>query len=403
MKVYRAHIEIALMAMTIGFSMTACIDPFEPEAVDFNSAIVIEATITDENKKQEILVSRTFALDTTGIYGEFGAEVKVTDTNGTVYNFLEAEEGSYISNVSFAAQAGLGYTLSVITNDGSTYASDAVIAPQPTQIDNLYAERGFKDGEVNEGMFIYVDSEDSSKSNEYYRYVYEETYKIVAPYWSPLDAYVISRVVPDIRVGTVNREQDERICYNTLTLKEVIQINATNFTDNSINKFSIRFIDRDNTILASRYSILVKQFVESRAAYNYYETLQSLSDSESSLYQIQTGFIEGNLHSVTNKDENVIGFFQVSSFSEKRIFFEFEDYFPGEDPPSYDCELLTPLLKALDGSEGYLIYGIDKDLFTFYNETEPLNVDTPFIMAYPNSCGDCTVLGSNIKPDFWMD
>ena len=80
------------MAMTIGFSMASCIDPFEPETVDFNSAIVIEATITDENKKQEILLSRTFALDTTGIYGERGAEVKVTDTNGTAYNFMEAEE-----------------------------------------------------------------------------------------------------------------------------------------------------------------------------------------------------------------------------------------------------------------------------------------------------------------------
>ncbi|OBR40930.1 hypothetical protein A9200_13940, partial [Maribacter hydrothermalis] len=382
---------------------SSCIEPFVVETVDFNSALVIEATITDENKNQEILVSRTFALDTTGIYGERGAHVSVTDTNGAVYDFEESEEGKYISNVSFAAQAGLGYSLSVTTVDGSVYSSDEVVTPQPTQIDNLYAERDFKDGEVNEGIFIYVDSEDLTNSNEYYRYVYEETYKIIAPYWSPLDAYVISRVVPDIRVGTFDREEDERICYNTVTSKNVIQIEASNYNNNRINKFSIRFIDRDNTILASRYSILVKQFVESRAAFNYYETLQSLSDSESSLYQVQTGFIEGNLHSVTNKNENVIGFFQVSSSAEKRIFFEFEDYFPGEDPPSYDCELLTPQLKNIGGSEGYLIYGIDKDLFTFYNETEPPNVDTPFVMAYPNSCGDCTVLGSNVVPDFWVE
>ncbi|TLP79806.1 DUF4249 domain-containing protein [Maribacter sp. ACAM166] len=401
----KRQMGIYFLLILLPFLVVNCIEPFEPEAVDFESALVIEATITDENKNQEILVSRTFALDTTGLYGERGAQVSVTDTNGDVYDFVEAKEGKYVSSISFAAQTGVGYSLSINTKDGSTYSSEQVIATQPTKIDSLYTEINFKDGEVNEGIFVYVDSVDPTKSNEYYRYVYEETYKIIAPYWSPLDAYVISRVPFDYKVGTFDREQYERICYNTVISKDVIQIKASNFIDNRISKFSIRFINRDNWILANRYSILVKQYVESRAAYNYYDTLKSLSDSESSLYQIQTGFLEGNIHSVTYKNENVVGYFQVSSVSEKRIFFDYEDYFPGEESPGYEseCELLTPNLNDIGGGS-YLATGIDWDLFTFYEENgDKLDSNHPFVMASPNSCGDCTVLGSNVKPDFWVE
>ena len=396
MKVYTANMEIGLMAMTIGLSMASCVDPFVAESVDFNSAIVIEATITDENKKQEILLSRTFALDTTGIYGERGAEVKVTDTNGTVYSFLEAEEGSYISNVSFAAQAGLGYTLSVITNDGSTYSSDEVIAPQPTQIDRLYAERDFKDGEVNEGLFIYVDSEEPTGSNNYYRYEYEETYKIIAPYWHPNELYV------DPSTGLVSdkpRLREEQVCYNTILSTSINQLSTQGFNENKISKFPIRFIEKENYILTHRYSILVKQLIQSRQSYKYYETLKSLSDSECLFSQIQTGFLEGNIKS--NNRGQVIGFFDVSAVSKTRMYLAYNDFYPCERIPNYltDCQLFSVELIPAN------IEFDSEEMFDYYDPIlNPLNFDAPgdYLLTF-NACSDCTVFGSNVKPDFWVD
>jgi hypothetical protein len=358
MKVYTAIIEKGLMALTIGLYMASCIDPFEPEAVDFNSAIVIEATITDENKYQEILISRTFALDTTGIYGEGGAKVAVTDTNGTVYDFEEKEEGKYVSNSSFAAQAGLGYSLPVTTADGNLYSSDAFVTPNPTKIDNLYAKRGFKDDGINEGMFIYIDNFDPIGDNKYYRYGYEETHKIIAPFWTNKETYLTDEGLVDVRL----REKEEEVCYNTSYSTNLIIASTVQFSENRISKFPVRFIDRNDYILSHRYSILVRQYVQSLQAFNYYEDLKKLSGSESLFSQVQTGFLEGNIISVNNRQELVIGYFEISSISEKRIFFNYTDFFEGEELPPFVIE--CPYLSNVAA----LVTDIERDATTYWDE-----------------------------------
>ena len=88
-------------------------------------------------------------------------------------------------------------------------------------------------------------------------------------------------------------------------------------------------------MIRNRYSILVKQYVQSLAAHTYYETLKEISDNGSILSQTQPGFFRGNISSVDNPREKVIGFFEVSSYSEKRIFFNFSDLFPKTPAPEY--------------------------------------------------------------------
>ncbi|APQ18661.1 hypothetical protein BTR34_15635 [Maribacter hydrothermalis] len=399
--------EITLMAMTIGLSMSSCIEPFVAEAVDFNSAIVIEATITDENKNQEILVSRTFALDTTGIYGERGAHVSVTDTNGAVYDFEESEEGKYISNVSFAAQAGLGYSLSVTTVDGSVYSSDEVVTPQPTQIDSVYSVRGFNNISLKDGMFIYIDSYDPTGANKYYRYTYEETYKIIPPFWSAYETFITTSDPLSLLVDLRPRQREERVCFTTAVSNSIIQESTTNFNQNRISRFPVRFISRENYILSHRYSILVKQYVQSPEAYAYFRGLNDLSKSGSIFSQIQTGFLEGNIKSEQNLDEEVVGFFEVSSVSEKRVFFNYSDYFPEEKLPPFiaDCTFQIP------NQEISLIFLVENEILEFFqfadgdDDERPDNGGVPqypYVMV-PTICGDCNVLGSNIKPDFWID
>ena len=395
-----------LKAAAVCLVLSGCIESFEPQGVDFKSALVVEATITDQNKHQEIFITRTFPLDTTGIYGESDAQVQVLDSNGGVFEFEDKGQGRYESRNPFATEANVGYQLDILTKDGERFKSTEEIAPMPTKIDSIYAERDFKDGGAEEGIFVYVDSNQPNSPNTNYQFTFEETYKIIAPYWSPEEAYVISRVPFNYKVGKFLREQEERICYNTVPSVEIIQENTAQYEENKISKFPVRFLSRNNWILKHRYSILIKQVVQSSEAYSYYNSLASLSSASNSLYQIQTGFLEGNIYSESN-GENIVGYFQVSSVDEKRIYFKYEDFFPGEEPLGYesDCELVTPLLNDIGGGS-YLAYGIDEDLFTFYRWNEDYqgsNFNTPMIMAMPSSCGDCTHLGNNVPPDFWIE
>ena len=385
-----------------------CIDPFEIEATEFKSALVIEGTITDQEEIQRIMVSRTFPLDTVLMTGLSSVNVNVLDSNGGVYAFSETSPGDYRSNTPFAATAGLTYTLKVETSDGNSYTSEETAVPAKTNIDNLYADRDFKDDGAEEGMFIYIDSYDATGQSKYYRYEYEETYKIIAPNWSASDAYIVSPL-PNPEVAIRAKTKEERVAYNTVASNTIIQENTTELGEDRVNKFPVRFINRENFILSHRYSILVRQFVQSRAAFSYYETLELLSRTESIFSQRQSGFLEGNIKSDTNAEDDVVGFFQVSTVSEKRLFFNYTDFFEGESLPKYpvDCTLVSPPIINEAGASPLLV-AIELETLKYveeYNqETNPNNLSEfgPFLMvAAP--CGNSTFYGSNIVPDFWVE
>ncbi len=380
------------------FFLFNCIEPFEPEAVDYKSAIVIEATITDEYKNQEIVVSRTFALDTTGPYRESGAKVQITDTNGAVHGFEEKVEGAYISQTPFEAETGVGYILSVIASDGTTYKSTQVRTPSPTKIDSIYAKRDVKDDGASEGMFIYIDTYDPTGSNTYYRYKYEETHKIIAPFWTNMESYIIDNAI-DL-VGLRLRDREEQVCYRTNGSKDLILANTVQFLENRISKFPIRFIDRNDYILSHRYSILVKQYAQSLEAHTFYKVLNKLSGSDNMFSQVQTGFLEVNISSLDNNEEQVIGFFEVSTISEKGLFFSYFDFFNGEPRPPYIIE--CPFLWYLDA----FVSDIKREATAYWDDNNgqygQFLKPAPYIFV-PVGCGDCNVYGSNIVPDFWVE
>lgn len=396
------------MAIGLGIFMHSCIDPFEIETLEFKSALVVEGTITDQYETQRILVSRAFPLDTVLMSGASKAKVEVYDSNGNLYKFNESSAGVYTSVIPFAVVSGRSYSLTIQTNDGRTYVSEETEVPAKSTIDNLYAERDVKDDGAEEGMFIYVDSYNASGASKYYRYEYEETYKIIAPFYSSADAYVVSRT-PNPAVAIRARTNEERVCFKTVSSNTIIQENTTKLSEDRVNKFPIRYINREDFILSHRYSILVRQYVQNRAAFAYYETLETLSGTESLFSQIQTGLLEGNIKSQSG-EENVIGFFQVSTVSEQRLFFNYIDFFPGEDLPNYvsDCPIVSPPI-VVEGGATPLLDAIENNLLKYFSEYTPPQDGLitsaphgPYNMVY-TVCGDCTVLGSNVVPDFWTE
>ena len=390
-------------------ALNSCTEPFEfDDKPIFESALVIEARITDENSTQNILISRSFPLDTVITSVELGANVQITDDTGQTFNFEDMGNGNYNSSLPFAAEQDRFYTLSITTLDGGSYISEPSRIRSKSNIEEIFAVREFKD-DLDEGVFIYLNSFDPTNNGNYYLYEYEETYKIITPLSSRgFEAYVVSPV-PTPAVDYRLSNEVSAICYSTDISKKIIQTSTIELGEDRVNRFPIRFINRENYILSHRYSILVKQYVQSKEAYTYYKTLNTFSNSESLFSQIQTGFLEGNIRSQQNSSEKVIGFFEVNSVSDKRLFFNYEDLFPGEEIPNYiiDCSIVSPpLVNEAGGSP--LISLIDTnaaDFFSVYDgDANSLNLDIfgPFLMT-PAGCGDCTRFSSKIVPEFWEE
>lgn len=406
--------------------VTGCVEEIPLETESFESILIIEATITNENKQQEILLSRSYMFDSIPI-NESNAIVRVIEDAVNTYIFTEVEAGVYKSQTAFAAQPNRNYSLSVVTSDGREYGSTNKQLTQSTSIDNLYVERDFNEN-GNEGVSVYVDSYDPTGNSKYYRHEYEETYKIIAPLYSPRELisngvqfpilendtfqYDTIESIIDLLVELKFRDQQEQVCYKTVKSNTFILENTEAYIEDKLEKYRVRFLNRDSYTIMHRYSILVRQYVQSREAYTFYETLNSFSESETVFTENQPGFLEGNVFSVENKNENVFGFFEVASIDEKRIFFNYSDLFVNESQPDFyiECdEFFTPVLIREDFAHNWIsspLVDAINDGYQFYDEND-VEVSSPFSYApfrlVLEPCGDCTFLGNNNVPDFWED
>ena len=392
-----------ILIFIIGICTNSCVTPFDIKTITFESALVVEATISNEIKYQEINLSRTFDLEEKGPYTESNADIIIIDDLQNIYNFHETTLGKYVSNEEFGAVSNRDYQLKIITNEGKSYASQLTQLTNTSQIDKVYAEKS----EDGKGVNIFVDSYNPNGNSRYYRYVYEETFKIIASKWSYRDLVLVSKY--PVIFDFVPRDENKRNCYNTIYSKGIIQTETNNLIDDKVTKFPVRYINNDNYIISHRYSMLLKQYVQSQEAYTFYKTLEDLSGSESLLSQNQPGFVSGNIFSEDNSNEKVIGFFEVSSVSTKRIFFspkELDLTVPYPRPYPVPCHLTAPQLNPR--YELSIFDYLESGRFLFYARNgpgaPPLDPPSggPYIMT-ESACGDCTEIGTNITPDFWVE
>ncbi|MCL6273206.1 DUF4249 domain-containing protein [Muricauda sp. 2012CJ35-5] len=372
-----------------------CIEEFQTEFVEFESALVVDATITNQMETQKVLISRTFRFNENSEPGEKAAQVWVIAADGTRYAFNEGAAGEYNSEIQFAAEPEMDYHVSITTKDGRAYRSSPDRFTTSTKIDSLYAERIITDlGE--EGMAIMIDASDGTEDASFYRYEYEESYKIVAPEFSSRDL----DFVPGEGFVISPRPLDEKVCFTTDLSNRLILANTRDLDEDRLSRFTVRFINRDNYIITHRYSILVRQLTQSEQAHNFYETLSNFSSSESVFSETQPGFLEGNVFSEDDSAEKVLGYFDVAAVDEKRIFFNYEDFFPGEDLPPYvdPCVYGAPPIDKLPNM-------LALNVIKFINENTPGSGATgsgPYVTV-PTVCGDCTVLGKPEAPEFWIE
>jgi hypothetical protein len=383
----------------------SCVEEIElQDELKFEDAIVIEATLTNEMKKHRILISRTYEFGEDGPQPETQATVRV-ETGGQTYRFIEEEQpGVYLSESPFKAEAGVDYQLFVQTQDGRSYTTEETRLTQPSQIDNAYPQRQVN-SIGNEVLSIFVESYDPTRQSNYYRYEYEETYKIIAPNWVTEEFIILEDEYGNelAEPGFVPRPIEERVCYNTVASNEIIQTATTDLDEDRVTGFSVRNIRVDDPILSHRYSILIRQYVQSLEAYTYYDLLNQLSGEGNVLAQIQPGFINSNIVSATNRNEKVLGFFEVASVTEKRIFFNYEDLFPGEDLPPYfiNCRTSAPLIATISGTP--LKDGIQAGIIEYYQDNVEAGPNEGPYLVVPTACGVCTELGQSEAPDFWED
>lgn len=366
----------------------------------YEEVLVVEANLTNELKRHEIMLTKSAKFEDESYLTENGAEVFITDDAGNQYNFSQ-DSDKYVSDVEFQAVPNIKYQLHIKTQNGGSFESSPEALTTVTPIQSVAASVTEKDG-VN-GVGIRVKSFDSGSTSNYYRFEYEETYKVIAPKWRPIKIEWNSATqAPDF----VPNSPDTKTCYGFKKNVEILLESTNNLKEDRID-YLIRFINSKDYIITNRYSILVKQYIESKAAYDYYNTLKKTAASGGTIVSpTQPGFLLGNLKSV-NSNSKIAGYFDVCSVSTERIYFNYEDLFPGKFPPPYvvDCNefcysSVEEFVPVPCTNWGHYAEDLSRGKIAYYSGTGSSGGFTYWVDA---PCGDCTTIASNIKPPFWVD
>lgn len=358
-----------------------CVQEFEPSRQGYDNLLVVDGILKGGAESFEVRLSRTVPIDTNAFVPEQYANIRLTSGSGESYDLYESKPGIYMSYGQIPAQVGETYHLIIYTRDGNQYESDPVLMRDTPPIDEVgfdYEKRPWAG--VN-GAQIFVNTHDPENKTHYYRWEWDETWIFYTPYSSNI--YWDNGVIMD-------RTENINTCWKHGKSTSIDIFSTKSLNEDRVNKYPLLFVSNETDRIRWKYSINVRQYSLSEESYNYWKELQKSTENLGTLFDPQPSTVYGNIHNVADEKEVVLGFFDASQVREQRIFINRSDL-PGSDFPNY-YSMCTDSIVQQNMIPQMILYGymlINYEFMIGYH------------MSFP-SCIDCTLKGTNKRPDFWQ-
>lgn len=389
--------------LILSLTLIKCIDPFFPKLENFQSLLVVDALLTDEDAPAYVRITRTTETLDEDMPMVSGAIVTITDDLGKSTSLIEVSEGNYMSDVlELRGSSGREYNLRIRTADGKEYESSACFLNEVRDIDTVYfgqANQTNDDGEAEQGIRVFIDSKDPSE-HKYYRWAYEEWWKFNIPY-PVTHKYVDQDNIYPIPIENLT-------CYKNRKSDEVlIQFIDPEVTAEFIKKPVCFIASEKSDRLLIQYCIEVSQYAISEKEYEFWRLTKEINESGGDIFDKQPFPIISNIHCVSDPDESVLGYFQVCGVKKKMIYIKGSEITAmGLPPYHYTCDM--KVVGPQDYLGGAMTFDRIYHNFTTlsYNFIAPQYIYSTVLdrlMFLDKNCSDCTRSGSPDKPDFWVD
>ncbi len=364
----------------------SCKRPYQPPAINVdNKFLVVDGTlISSVDSPSVFTLSRTAKLtDSTFTFiPETNALVSIEDSSGGTFGLVETTNGNYRSTPLLLNPSDK-YRLKITTFNGEQYASDFVEVKQTPPIDSITWQQ-------QNDVMIYVDTHDPLNNTKNYRWDFTETYQ----YEAPLNAELSQDNGTLFYVDSTNQTFD---CWRSVNSTEILLGSSVALSQDVISKAPITIVPQNSQKISIRYSILVKQYALTEAAYQYFSILKKNTENLGSIFDAQPTQLIGNIHSLKNANEVVIGFFAASSVTQKRLFIT-----------KYEVANWNFVDTNLDcGVTSIGHYPLPDPRFFVWDYPDPAYYPYYFcasscLMIARRECVDCRVRGgTNQKPSYW--
>jgi len=386
------RIKCILFLLTV-LGAYACKERFQPPEVDTNlNYLTVEGLINTSGVDSTIIkVNRTVKLtNKVAIQPEIKAILTIESNDNTTKRNLEERGNGVYFSLPFALDPVKQYRLRIKTAAGKEYVSDFTEVKVSPPIDAL----GFEAQSTGApGVQIYANTHDVTNKSRYYKWDFVETFEFNSRNFS---AWIF-----DNRVDRPRNLLTEDIytCWKTVKSNTIVLASTAKLTNDVLNKASIERVPPSNEKLGVRYSILVNQQVLTKEAFDFWEILKKNTEQVGSIFDAQPSQLKGNIHSVSNPDEVVIGYMSAGTVQHKRLFIdetEIPRNFKYVKPAA--CKVDT-IPRAQFPNIFYSGYQIPVDALF---DPPPLPPPPKAFTTTSTACIDCTLRGTKIKPEFWQ-
>lgn len=347
--------------------------------------LVVEGVVNNDGGLTTLKLSRTTNLDDTSSKPEGGALVKLEDNNSTSLQLFETTNGNYIVD-NLHLDTSHKYRLAIVTANNEEYLSDFVNVLNNPPIDSINWVRG------SDGVTIFINTHDPKNNTHYYQWDYHETWEFHSALFSSLK---YTQNSSSGNMGIAYRDSSDPEIYTCWQFhpSTTIVLGSSARLSQDIIHLPIINIEPASWKLSVLYSVIMRQYTWNKEGYEFLERMKKNTESVGSVFDAQPSELNGNIHCVSNPYQPVIGFFNICTIREERIFIK------NSELPQWGYNMNCSQVVIENQPDSIriksvgtlptvpLLYGPFGDILTFNASAE--------------GCVDCTLRGSNIKPTYW--
>ncbi|WP_373521547.1 DUF4249 domain-containing protein [Aquiflexum sp.] len=307
----------------------SCIDPYKIDIPQGAQLLTVDGIITTDPGPHLIRLTRS---DTYGSVFEglirpvIRAKVGIRDSEGNVVFLNEIEnDGIYATPEGFRARVGISYSIQIDLQNGRSYTSLPERVESGPQIDSLsYQSVKFNTNDRLTdliGVQVFAHFRDpSDQANFYYWRRGTSTFALVA---NP----ELHTLPPDH--PTNPRGPDPKDCCSICFLEDDSRIQRfTLASDENFNGLSQRlpvlFIEDNGLRFKQTYRAEILQMSVSTGAHRFLRLIEQQTNLTGSVFDNPPANIRGNIISLDDPDEVVLGYFMAGSVDKKQIYIEKE-------------------------------------------------------------------------------
>lgn len=297
-----------ILAIICLFTVASCIDEITLDIDTDQRRIAVDGFISDS------LVVHSIGLSYSSVFGVGndniqepikGAQVVLKDDQDNSFTFEENEEGIYQRLM--AGEVGRSYHLEIVLADGKVIRSTPSLMPEPNEITGVNYEieetttvNSAGNVSVDLELLLKIDAALNPRQDAFLR-------------WRTSGEYEFHEAYPGA-LSTKWCYISEDIDFNNLVLVDKRELSGNELKEQviAVTEFNERF--------AWQYCFHVSQFSMNQEEYDYWKSIEQIINTGGSLFDPPPGTVIGNFYNPDDENEQILGFFSVSSVSFKRFF-----------------------------------------------------------------------------------